>query len=330
MIQSSDLICPDCRTRLTVNDNGARCPGCQREFPAVFDGVLSLLPKDQEGRKSEIMNWWSTNNMDLDWRKPQAGFEKGTWDYFRETDRRWFNWCRPFLHTTYPLMSKVLDCRALKGQRVLDLGCGVGIMFEQLSALGADVTGLDLAPNHVYLTNRRKQLFHLSGRIIHGDAERLPFEDGTFDFVYSWGVIHHSPNTRRSFEEIHRVLKPGGKFFVMVYHRGSYHYWWNKMVKWGILRGYLLRMTPAQVADRSSDGVLKGGNPLSQHFSRAELLDMTKQFANPKVTLHGHPDMIRQFPIKRLPLGKLFIPTPVAAWLTTHIGHLAIVTGTKR
>jgi hypothetical protein len=40
--------------------------------------------------------------------------------------------------------------------------------------------------------------------------------------------------------------------------------------------------------------------------------------------------MIRQFPIKRLPLGKLFIPTRVAAWLTTHIGHLAIVTGTKR
>ena len=146
--------------------------------------------------------------------------------------------------------------------------------------------------------------------------------------MYSFGVIHQSPNKKLSFEEIHRVLKPGGRFFVMVYNRHSYHYW-NKIIKWGVFRGYFLRMTRDEIADRSSDGVLKGGNPLSQHFSPQELREMTQQFADVRITLHGHADTVRQFPVKRFPAGKLFIPTRFASWLMTRYGHLAIITGEK-
>jgi SAM-dependent methyltransferase len=324
----NDLICPDCRKPLRPGERGVVCEGCSRDFPFLFDGVLSLVPSHQEELKTEIMGWWSANNMDLEWRRAHPEFEKGSWEYFRESDRRWFNWHRPFFHTTYPLLHKVLDCRPLKGRKVLDLGCGLGAMFEQLCAFGADVTGLDLAPKHVYLTNARARLFGLNGRVLHGDAEALPLESGTFDFVYSFGVIHHSPNTRRSFEEIHRVLKPGGRFFVMVYNRHSYHYW-NKMIKWGVFRGYFLKMNRAQLANRTSDGVLKGGNPLSQHFSPKELLDMTRQFSDVRVTLHGPENTVRSFPIKRFPIGKLFIPMRAASWIMSRYGHLAIVTGMK-
>jgi len=62
------------------------------------------------------------------------------------------------------------------------------------------------------------------------DAESLPFEDNYFDIVYSWGVIHHSEDTEKIIKEILRVLKPGGKFLGMIYHRRSLHafYLWIK------------------------------------------------------------------------------------------------------
>ena len=324
----NDVICPDCRAGLAPAAAGAICEGCRREFPYLFDRALSLLPSGQECLKDEIMAWWSANNMDVEWRRAQPAFEKGTWEYFRETDRRWFNWHRPFLHVTYPMLHKVLDVRPLKGKKVLDLGCGVGTMFEQFSSMGLDITGLDLAPKHVYLTSERARLFNLRGRVFHGDAESLPFADSSFDFVYSFGVIHHSPNTQRSLDQIFRVLKPGGRFLVMVYNRHSYHYW-NKIIKWGVFRGYFLRMNRAELANRTSDGVLKGGNPLSQHFSPQELLNMTRRFTDVKLTFHGPENTVRSFPIKRFPIGKLFIPPRVAAWLMSRYGHLSIVTGMK-
>jgi SAM-dependent methyltransferase len=57
------------------------------------------------------------------------------------------------------------------------------------------------------------------------NAESLDFESNSFDFVWSWGVIHHSANTSKILQEIHRVLKPGGKFVCMVYHRGYWNYY---------------------------------------------------------------------------------------------------------
>jgi ubiquinone/menaquinone biosynthesis C-methylase UbiE/uncharacterized protein YbaR (Trm112 family) len=325
----SDVVCPDCHAAVEPEADALWCRQCRQRFPFVAPGVPSLLPKVHERLKTEIMAWWSTHNMDLDWRRPHPEFEKGTWEYFRETDRRWFNWHRPFLHVQYPLLHKFIDMKQLAGRRVLDIGCGVGTMFEQWAAMGANITGIDMAPKHAYLTRQRADLFGIAGRVFHADAERLPFADESFDFAYSWGVIHHTPNTPQAFREIYRVLRPGGRFFVMVYHRHSFHYWYNKMFKWGVLRLKLLSMTPQQVANRSSDGVLYGGNPLSQYLTRAELRAMTGAFTGVELTMTGHADTIRQFPMKRLPLAKLVIPTALAARLMRTWGHLAVVAGEK-
>ncbi len=79
-IEHDDLICPDCRTPLTPIGTSVRCLGCSREFPLVFDRVLSLVPERQEMLKSQIMEWWSANNMDMDWRRAHPEFEKGSWE----------------------------------------------------------------------------------------------------------------------------------------------------------------------------------------------------------------------------------------------------------
>jgi ubiquinone/menaquinone biosynthesis C-methylase UbiE/uncharacterized protein YbaR (Trm112 family) len=327
----TDLICPDCRSPLErTSERDLTCTGCRTSFPVLFGNVPSLLPTGQDGLKKEIMEWWSTHNLDLEWRRPQPDYEKGTWEYFRETDRRWFMWGRPFLHVKYPLLHKVLDPALVKDRKLLEIGFGVGVMLEQFANLGADVTGMDLAPNHVRLVARRRELFNFKARIVHGDAERTPFADRSFDFIFSWGVLHHTPDTQKTFDELHRMLRPGGRIFVMLYQRHSWHYWVNKMFKWGIARGKLLRMNQQEVANRSSDGVLYGGNPLSQFFSVPEMETLAKSFDDVRVTLTGHGDTIRLFPAKRLPIGKLLLPAGVAHRLMKRMGHLAIVEGIKK
>ncbi len=65
------------------------------------------------------------------------------------------------------------------------------------------------------------KLHDYAGDIRVTDSESLPFKDNYFDFIYSWGVIHHTPNTQKAIDEIYRVLKPSGEICVMLYNRKS-------------------------------------------------------------------------------------------------------------
>lgn len=107
------------------------------------------------------------------------------------------------------------------GLKVLEIGTGLGADHQRFAEAGADLYGVDLTPTAIEHTRRRLNIFGLSSHLSVGDAEELDFPDNSFDLVYSWGVIHHSPDTARAAREILRVLKPGGTFRVMIYHRRS-------------------------------------------------------------------------------------------------------------
>jgi SAM-dependent methyltransferase len=85
-------------------------------------------------------------------------------------------------------------------------------------------------------------VFGIPGRHEVGNAEALPFPDASFDHVYSFGVIHHSPNTEAIVREIYRVLRPGGTFTVMVYNKTSINYYVEIM---GLRRAFRLLLRPA-------------------------------------------------------------------------------------
>ncbi len=74
---------------------------------------------------------------------------------------------------------------------------------------------------------------------LQSDAENLPFADNTFDIVYSNGVLHHTPDTRRAIAEVYRVLKPGGQTVIMLYCKNSWHYWFNIVFCVGVLKGQM-------------------------------------------------------------------------------------------
>ena len=104
------------------------------------------------------------------------------------------------------------------GKRVLEVGLGSGSDFIQWARNGASLWGRDLTEASVDLVRERLTLTGLAADVAVGDVEALEFEDGFFDLVYSYGVIHHTPDTPKAVAEIHRVLKPGGVARIMIYH----------------------------------------------------------------------------------------------------------------
>jgi SAM-dependent methyltransferase len=106
-------------------------------------------------------------------------------------------------------------------ERVLEIGVGLGADHEQFARAGAELTGIDLTPRAVEHTRRRLALMGLKSDLRVGNAEALPFPDASFDRVYSWGVLHHSPDTPKAFAEALRVLRPGGRYRFMIYNKWS-------------------------------------------------------------------------------------------------------------
>ena len=124
----------------------------------------------------------------------------------------------------YALEPYILDFAGFsdtRGKKVLEIGVGLGADHQKFAEAGADLYGIDLTERAVAHTRKRLAAFGLHSNLSTGDAENLDFPDETFDVVYSWGVLHHSPNTPKAIREVHRVLKPGGEARIMIYHKWS-------------------------------------------------------------------------------------------------------------
>jgi len=157
---------------------------------------------------------------------------EGSSEFYDEIERR-----RDELE---PFLPEIADFEGTRGLRLLEIGVGIGTDFIRFARAGALVTGVDLTDHAVALVRRRLELEGLEGDVRQADAEQLPFADGSFDRVYSWGVLHHTPNTERSVAEAVRVLAPDGRLVVMLYNRHS----WVALGLW--VRRALLRGRPWQ------------------------------------------------------------------------------------
>ena len=108
------------------------------------------------------------------------------------------------------------------GRRVLEIGVGMGADHAEWARRHpALLVGLDFTSRALDHTRARLHVEGYASRLLRADAEQLPFADGSFELVYSWGVLHHSPDTPQAIREVHRVLAPGGTARVMIYHRKS-------------------------------------------------------------------------------------------------------------
>lgn len=201
----------------------------------------------------------------------------------------------------------------LQGKTVLEIGSGGGGHSCIFKRHGADVTAVDITLERVISTDAKLKLLKGgSGRALQTDAENLPFPDNYFDIVYSNGVLHHSTDTVRCIEELHRVLKPGGMSVVMLYSRVSATYMFN-IVPRGIVTGEMFRWPEAEWVGRLTEGKPKFGttrNPITRVYTNRAMRKLFSAFEIDNLRKWSfHFD---HFCIPRL--------TQIRRWVLRHIG----------
>lgn len=188
----------------------------------------------------------------------------------------------------YELEPFILDFaqfKEAKGKKVLEIGVGLGADHQKFAEAGADLYGIDLTDRAVSHTRHRLACFGLASSLDVGDAERLAFADETFDIVYSWGVLHHSPATPKAITEVWRVLKRGGVARVMIYHK------WSMVGLMLWIRYALLRLRPftsfATIYSRHLE------SPGTKAYSFDEARRLFDVFSVVKIrTVLGHGDLL--------------------------------------
>ncbi len=249
--------------------------------------------------KRQVQEFWQKSPCDS-WFTNER---RGTIAFYRSLDEHRYK--------VHPHIQSAVGFERTRALRVLEIGCGCGSEAERFACAGARYTAVDLTFAAVSITRRRFQLANLEGRFVQSDAENLPFADGSFDFVYSHGVLHHTPDTPRTIREVHRVLSPGGRAVIMLYYRDSFNYYVNlgivRRLRAHLLRtelgiklsraifgeteqdlrrhAELIREDPGSYVEmqnmlnRNTDGP---DNPLSQVFSKPSAQQMFRQFKNVK------------------------------------------------
>lgn len=189
------LVCPFCRGDLKDTEAQYVCPNCHRTYP-VIDHIPRFLT-DLSEREQQV----------------QRSFHL---EQIRYLDSR-------HLHFGQVLVEQWLEDVQLprdyfKGKLVLDAGCGAGRWTYAMALLGATVVAVDFTEGGVQVTHQATADMD-NVAVIQGNIVSLPFKHERFDFVVSWGVLHHTPNTKSAFECLVPLVKKQGQLYVMVYEK---------------------------------------------------------------------------------------------------------------
>jgi 2-polyprenyl-3-methyl-5-hydroxy-6-metoxy-1,4-benzoquinol methylase len=150
----------------------------------------------------------------------------GTREYYDEVEAR--------KYFVEPHIPRFAEFDRWNGKKVLEIGCGIGTDTINFARAGAQVTAVDLTEQSLDVARQRAKVFGLEHRIqfIQADAEKLsetvPVE--RYDLVYSFGVIHHTPDPNRALDEIHKYVTPDSTVKIMVYNRWSWKVLWILLV----------------------------------------------------------------------------------------------------
>lgn len=288
------------------------------------------LPETEAQREEWIKankHWWETNPMRYDWLE-KIPYPEFTREFYREIDSRFFANTNEYLPFKRIPFDGLIDFDSLPGQKVLEVGVGNGSHAQLLATYAKDFTGIDLTDYGVNSTSKRIEIFGLkNARILQMNAEDLKFKDNSFDFVWSWGVIHHSANPRRILREIHRVLKPGGLFKAMVYYRSFWSYYAFAILT-GIFKGYFFKGDSLhEAAQKITDGAI--ARSYSRHEWRQELTDAGLSCQD--IRILGLKSAILPIPGSRLKYAILdLVPNRLSRFMTNNLRMGSFIVSTAR
>jgi SAM-dependent methyltransferase len=283
------------------------------------------------------------------WTTYQPGFrstreEPGSPAFFAEVERERYE--------LEPHIPELARFESWQGRQVLDAGCGIATDGLRFARAGADYTGIDRSATAIDLARVRFEQANVRGTLVQGSITQLPFEDESFDLVYSNGVVHHIEDTQAAIDEYWRVLRPGGQALVMVYHRNSINYRISIMAirrflavavvvpgapqllarmtgerndviegHRALLRRYGLRYLRDKelFLSNNTDGP---GNPLSKVYSREEGAALFSRFSR------AHTE-VRYLNLRLYPGGRRFAATQLGRRLERRWGWHLYIRGEK-
>ena len=180
----------------------------------------------------------------------------------------------------YPYLEGYVP-RDLSGKRVLEIGLGFGTLGQFLAERGAEYHGADIAAEPVAMMRKRLEWLGRPGDVRVASALELPWEDETFDYVYTIGCLHHTGNLRQSVDEVHRVLRRGGRAVVMLYNRNS--------LRQAVFR---LRNRMRGMTSTESDEMLRklydgAGTPHTDFVSKQEVRELFAAFSRVEIDVQN-------------------------------------------
>jgi SAM-dependent methyltransferase len=186
-------------------------------------GVYAALNREKAAIKEAVRAHWEAEPCES-----RAGKGASTREaFFRAIDA--------YRYEKSPFVAGFAKFEQSRGQKVLEVGLGSGSDFVRFARNGALLWGVDPTEASVNLINDRLAAESLKAVVRVGDVEALDFGDEFFDIVYSYGVIHHTPDTPAAVRELYRVLKKGGVARIMIYHVGGLT-WYYQWILFGLLK----------------------------------------------------------------------------------------------
>ena len=169
----------------------------------------------------EVQDFWNARPCNL----RHSGAPVGTKQYFDEVEERKY-----FVEPHIPAFA---DFTSWAGKGVLEIGCGMGTDATNFARNGAIYTGVELSSESLRLAKQRFEIFKLPGRFIEGNAEEIDqlLKGETFDLIYSFGVLHHTPSLDNALKGIRTLMHPESIFKMMVYAENS---WKSAMIAAGL------------------------------------------------------------------------------------------------
>lgn len=247
--------------------------------------------------------------------------------YLLDSEKESFMRASQIRYTLEPYILKFLPLKEIRGKKVLEVGVGLGADHEVLAQNGADLWGIDLTERAVEYTERRFKHANLTPKLMVADAEALPFPDDFFDIIYSWGVLHHSPDTPKAVKEIERVLKKDGKAYVMIYHKWSlvgFMLWFRY--------AFLTFKLNKKMSDIYSEYL---ESPGTKAYSIAEARRLFSCFSQVTINLVlSHGDLLTSQAGQRhggllLTVARILMPRKIIQWMCPFLGLFMLIEAKK-
>jgi ubiquinone/menaquinone biosynthesis C-methylase UbiE len=249
----------------------------------------------QKAKKDAVQKFWGTRPCGLIHSTAAPGSAK----FFRETEQH-----RYAIHTDWdqPFLLDAIGFSGHMGKAILEVGCDIGVDSLLWKRAGNQVVSLDFNFPSCQITRDRFRHENQEGAFLNGDAESLPFPKDAFDLIYSFGVLHHTPATDKTIQEIHRCLKPGGQAIVMLYYKWSAKVLGEILFDYGLRRGLLWKYKNVQtLLDHCTefDSQFEGNVcPLTKVYSKRQIHKMFGMFRTTGIELHylwpGHFGPLRR------------------------------------